>query len=96
MMGSLEKEPTLSDLRVDYTRAKGPLNECVRDSLERYLSQLQGHDVADLYELVLKEVEVPLLEAILRHTRGNQSKAAKALGINRGTLRKKLKKYGMN
>ena len=95
-MGTLEKEPTLPELCVDYSRAKEPLRECVRDSIDHYLSQLGGHDVTDLYDLVMREVEVPLLETVLRHTRGNQSKAAKALGINRGTLRKKLKQYGMN
>jgi len=45
---------------------------------------------------VLSEVEAPLLDIIMQHTRGNQTRAANMLGINRGTLRKKLKKYGMN
>ena len=92
-MGTLEKEPALADLCVDYSRAKEPLRECVRDSLNQYLSQLKGHQVTDLYELVMNEVEVPLLETVLRHTHGNQSKAAKVLGMSRGTLRKKLKQY---
>ena len=49
----------------------------------------------DLYELVLAEVEQPMLDMIMQHTRGNQTRAALMLGINRGTLRKKLKQYGM-
>ncbi len=92
-MGKIEQEPALVELCVDYSRAKEPLRECVRDSLDNYLAQLKGHRVTDLYELVMKQVEVPLLETVLRHTHGNQSKAAKVLGISRGTLRKKLKHY---
>ena len=92
-MGTMEKEPVLAELSVDYSRAKEPLHECVRDSLNRYLSQLKGHGVTDLYQLVMSEVEVPLLETVLRHTHGNQSQAAKVLGMSRGTLRKKLKHY---
>ncbi|EOT7035549.1 DNA-binding transcriptional regulator Fis, partial [Citrobacter freundii] len=55
-----------------------------------------GQDVNDLYELVLAEVEQPLLDMVMQYTRGNQTRAALMMGINRGTLRKKLKKYGMN
>ena len=74
---------------------KAVLRDCVRDVLIRYFSDLEGHKVDDLYELVLHEVEVPLLETVLTHTKGNQSKAAQLLGINRGTLRKKLKQYNI-
>jgi Fis family transcriptional regulator len=49
-----------------------------------------------MYELVLRQVEQPLLEAILEHTKGNQSKAAEYLGLNRGTLRKKLRTYNLH
>ncbi|MGJ7381644.1 DNA-binding transcriptional regulator Fis, partial [Morganella morganii] len=58
--------------------------------------QLNGQDVNELYELVLAEVEQPLLDMVMQYTRGNQTRAALMMGINRGTLRKKLKKYGMN
>lgn len=70
-----------------------PLNQCVRDALECYFNDLDGHCPNELYELVLTEVEPPLLEVVLQHTRGNLSKAAQILGLNRATLRKKLKKY---
>ena len=73
----------------------------LRDSVQsrhwkNYFAQLNGQDVNDLYELVLAEVEQPLLDMVMQYTRGNQTRAALMMGINRGTLRKKLKKYGMN
>lgn len=72
------------------------LRDCVKSVLTNYINDLEGHTVDDLYQLVLAEVEAPLLETILGHTKGNQSKAAQMLGINRGTLRKKLKQYNIN
>ncbi len=73
-----------------------PLGQHVRHMLEEYFRDLDGHSPVDLYQFVLTQVEQPLLEAVLRHTRGNQSKAATMLGLNRGTLRKKLKQYDIN
>lgn len=73
-----------------------PLRNSVKQALNNFLKQLDGQDPDDLYELVLSEVEAPLLEEVMTYTRGNQTRAATMLGINRGTLRKKLKKYGMN
>ncbi len=72
------------------------LRDCVRSVLTNYINDLDGHTVDDLYQLVLAQVEAPLLETILGHTNGNQSKAAQMLGINRGTLRKKLTQYNIN
>lgn len=72
-----------------------PLHDSVRQALESYFSQLKGQAPTNLYELVLAEVEVPLLEAVMEYTKGNQSRAAILLGLSRGTLRKKLKIYGM-
>jgi Fis family transcriptional regulator len=92
-MGTMENEPDLPELSVDQSRTREPLRECVRDALERYLSQLEGHAPGGLFGLVISEVEAPMLETVLRHTRGNQSKAAEVLGMNRGTLRKKLRQY---
>ena len=71
------------------------LRDCVRSVLTNYFNDLEGHSVDDLYQLVLAEVEAPLLETVLDHTKGNQSKAAQMLGINRGTLRKKIKQYNL-
>lgn len=71
------------------------LRKDVAYSLAQYFSHLGDDTVTNLYELVLHEVEGPLLEAVLRHTGSNQSKASIMLGLNRGTLRKKLKQHGM-
>lgn len=73
-----------------------PLSNHVKSMLEDYFSDLDGHPPADLYQMVLHEIEQPLLETVLHYTRGNQSKAAVLLGLNRGTLRKKLKQYDIN
>ncbi len=73
-----------------------PLRDSVQQALRNYLAQLNGQDVENLYDLVLAEVEAPMLDIIMQYTRGNQTRAAVMMGINRGTLRKKLKRYGMN
>lgn len=74
-------------------------NQSLRDSveiaMENYFRNLEGQGVTDVYELVMAEVEAPMLEVIMKHTRHNQTKAAQVLGLNRGTLRKKLKQYGL-
>lgn len=67
----------------------------VEKSLKRYFRQIENEQVTDLYQLVLSEVEAPLLQSVMRHTGNNQSKAAIMLGLNRGTLRSKLKQYGL-
>ncbi len=72
-----------------------PLRLQVRAALENYFCNLEGETPVNLYKLVLGEVELPLLEMVMRYTRGNQTKAADILGINRSTLRKKLKQYDM-
>lgn len=71
------------------------LRESVDISLKNYFDCMDGQQVTDLYDMVLAEVEAPLLETVMRYTRDNQTKASIVLGLNRGTLRKKLKQYGM-
>ena len=70
-----------------------PLNHHVKHSIERYFRELNGEQPASVYDMVLQEVERPLLEVVMQETNGNQSRAAEILGINRNTLRKKLKLY---
>lgn len=73
-----------------------PLRVSVDRAIDSYLTQLQDQQsVNDLYEIVLSEVEEPLLKAVMDFCRGNQSKAAILLGLSRGTLRKKLKEYDL-
>ncbi|MDY0005835.1 MAG: DNA-binding transcriptional regulator Fis [Spongiibacteraceae bacterium] len=72
-----------------------PLRDSINQALANYFKHLGGQDVTDVYQMVLSEVEAPLLEEVLRYTRNNQTRAAQVLGLNRGTLRKKLKQYGM-
>lgn len=70
------------------------LRENVKSSLEQYFEKIGDAIGKNVYEMVLAEIEAPLLEVVMRYTRGNQSKAAILLGLSRGTLRKKLKEYG--
>ena len=72
------------------------LRDAVKRAVTNFFAQLDGQEAQEVYEMVLSEVEAPLLDIIMQHTRGNQTRAANMLGNNRGTLRKKLKKYGMN
>ena len=66
------------------------LGKCVTDSLEQYFRDLDGEKPAAIYDMVLKSIEKPMLEVVMKHAEGNQSKAAEWLGINRNTLRRKL------
>jgi len=82
------------DLRVN---GKGvPLRTQAEEALQCYFETLNGHKPAHLYELVMREVEEPLFKVVMGHAQGNQSRAATILGINRGTLRKKLKQFGID
>ena len=70
--------------------SKKHIEEAVRASLETYFKDLRGVEPDNLYELMLGSFEKPMLDIIMRHAQGNQSKAADWLGLNRNTLRKKL------
>ncbi len=71
------------------------LRTSVESTMENYFRHLDGQSVTDVYDMVLQEVEAPLLEIVMKNTRQNQTKAAELLGLNRGTLRKKLKRYSL-
>ena len=88
----MDNETTQQNLPAENTQT---LRDSVEKALESYFAQLDGQPVTDVYDMVLSEVEAPLLEVVMRYTRDNQTKAATLLGLNRGTLRKKLKQYGM-
>jgi Fis family transcriptional regulator len=72
------------------------LRDCAESALRRYFGDLGGADPSEVYDMVLAEIEQPLLRVVLEYTRGNQSRAATLLGINRSTLRKKLRRYGLH
>ena len=69
------------------------LKESTETALKEYFKTLNGNTPNDLYNLVINEVELPLIEAVMTFTNKNQSQAANILGINRSTLRKKLKLF---
>ncbi len=71
------------------------LRGCVEQAMDNYFKNLDGQSVSDVYEMVMAEVEAPMLEIVLKYTRHNQTRASQVLGLNRGTLRKKLKQYGL-
>jgi Fis family transcriptional regulator, factor for inversion stimulation protein len=70
--------------------SKRHIDECIRDSLEVYFKDLRGSQPHDMYDMLMRVVEKPLLDVVMNHAEGNQSKAAEWLGINRNTLRRKL------
>ena len=72
-----------------------PFKKLIKDSLSNYFLNLDGSSTSNIYNLVISEVEQPLLELIMQHTQGNQSQAAKLLGLSRSTLRKLLEQYGL-
>ena len=76
-------------------RRKQPIRRSVTSAIELYLEDMNGHEVNDLYHVVLSEVEPAILDVVMTYVEGNQTEAAEMLGISRGTLRKKLKLYGL-
>jgi Fis family transcriptional regulator len=90
---SQQPAPPLTQLEQINTTAS--LRENVERAMANYFKHLEGQPVSDVYQMVLSEVEAPLLEQVMKYVRNNQTKAAHLLGLNRGTLRKKLKQYGL-
>lgn len=77
------------------TQPCSPLHEAVKKALKQYCDDLNGEAPNNMYQMVLEQVEQPMLEVVLNYSEGNQTKAANYLGMNRGTLRKKLRQYGL-
>ena len=75
---------------------RAPLRDHVARSVRRYLGDLNGSGADDLYQIALRELEIPLFVEVLNHCDGNQSRAAGMLGIHRATLRRKLREYGLS
>ena len=66
------------------------IDDSIRATLEQYFKDLRGTEPNGVHEMILAAVEKPMLEVVMKHADGNQSKAAEWLGINRNTLRRKL------
>ena len=76
-------------------RQEGRLKRAVEGAVREFMETLDGEDTSDFYNLVLSEVEEPLLRVVLEYCSNNQSRAAELLGLNRGTLRKKLRQHNL-
>jgi len=72
-----------------------PLRQHVQNTISRYLKDMGNTVPENLYQMLLAEIEPPLIEEILKHTGGNQSRAASMLGITRNTLRTKMQRYSI-
>ncbi|PPC79069.1 DNA-binding transcriptional regulator Fis [Pokkaliibacter plantistimulans] len=92
---TLNESPTKVHTAVVPQETAQTLRDTVARSLDNYFKQLDGQPVSDVYEMVLAEIEQPLFETVMHYTKDNQTKASQVLGLNRGTLRKKLKQYGL-
>lgn len=75
------------------TKQEQGLQDLVYSLVTKFLAENKGKSIDDLYDMILAEVEPPLLQAVMEKRRGNQLQAAKMLGISRGTIRKKLQRY---
>ena len=78
---------------IDAIQQEPPLQDLVYQLVNRFLVENKNKPIHDLYDMILSEVEPPLLQAVMEKRRGNQLQAAKILGISRGTIRKKLQRY---
>ena len=96
---SLLQQPADTQTQIDQPLTAGNSTSSLRENVEtamaNYFKHLDGQPVSDVYQMVMSEIEAPLLEQVMKYVRNNQTKAAHLLGLNRGTLRKKLKQYGL-
>ena len=77
------------------TNTNGALKAAAEDAIRQFIETLDGEETTEFYNLVLAEVEEPLLRLVMEYTANNQSRASIMLGLNRGTLRKKLRQYDL-
>ena len=92
---AVSKNNSQSGQSLQTTQINVSLKDSTTIALEQYFKILNGHTPCDLYKLVIKEVELPLIKTVMEHAKQNQTQAAAILGINRSTLRKKLKAFDL-
>jgi len=92
----LKKRPTLSE-ETDVLHTNKPLRKLIQKALESYFAHIdKDMPPKGVYQMVMEETEIPLLETTLAYTQGNQCQAAEILGISRSTLRKKLQQHNLS
>lgn len=96
MQEGQEVESECSREREQGAESASSIRAAVHRALDDYFRELDGHDCNGLYRLVINEVEAPLLESVMSYCSGNQTRAAQLLGLNRATLRKKLREHGID
>ncbi|MEO1879900.1 MAG: helix-turn-helix domain-containing protein [Methylococcales bacterium] len=89
-------QQTAEIIKISEKVKPAPLSSLVKEVLEQYFIQLNGHETTGLHAMLISEVEKPLIETTLNHCGQNQTKASKILGLSRSTLRKKIKLYGLS
>ncbi len=99
-MNPNDKKRTTSSLAGPFHNSEEiPSSQSLRhfaaQAFRRYLKELNGNKPRNLYNFVLREIEQPLIQVALEHTQGNQTEAARLLGVSRVTLRKKLRAHGL-
>ena len=82
--------------RAETVERENELSLTVRKMMKQYFKDLDGEKPSGIYSMVVSCVEKPLLEVVMHHAQGNQTRAAELLGINRNTLRKKLQEHGID
>ena len=82
--------------RAEAVERENELSSTVRKMMKQYFKDLDGEKTCGIYNMVVNCVEKPLLEVVMNHAQGNQTRAAELLGINRNTLRKKLQEHGID
>jgi len=86
----------MTTAKLEDRRKSTSLSEQVTVTLKTYFNTLEDQSATDVYEMVLQQVEKPLIEFVLQQTENNQTHAANILGINRNTLKKKMQKYDLD
>lgn len=77
----------------EITQENPSLREVLTHHINHYLDEMKGQNITDMYDMLIEQIEQPLFQAVIEHCKYNQSKSAEVLGVSRGTLRTKLKKY---